>query len=82
MYLQVLAINRGENLKILSVKVVVPEYAFNKFKQFCEQKWLNAGTKTSTRIRIFQESLKDSYKRLSKKYKYYFLMLMINIICF
>ncbi|GLV40385.1 uncharacterized protein CBL_04185 [Carabus blaptoides fortunei] len=61
---QVLAINRGENLKILSVKVIVPDYAFHKFKQFCEQKWLNGSMKTSTRIRIFQESLKDSYKRL------------------
>ena len=35
---QVMALNRGENLKALSVKVVIPEWMERKVKQFCMTK--------------------------------------------
>ncbi|KAJ8967501.1 hypothetical protein NQ314_002816 [Rhamnusium bicolor] len=61
---QILAINRGENQKILSVKVVVPDYLFNKFSQFCNNKWVRNGNFDFNRNRLIEEAIKDSYNRL------------------
>ncbi|KAJ8912925.1 hypothetical protein NQ315_017255 [Exocentrus adspersus] len=61
---QILAINRGENQKILSVKIVVPDYVLHKFSQFCENKWLKKETFNPYRQRIIGEAIKDSYNRL------------------
>ncbi|CAG9854189.1 unnamed protein product [Phyllotreta striolata] len=57
----VLAINRGESHKILSVKVVVPEYLYKKFHQFCIQKW---SVRDGIRKTVIEEAIKDSYNRL------------------
>ncbi|KAJ8944044.1 hypothetical protein NQ318_016242 [Aromia moschata] len=61
---QILAINRGEHNKILSVKVVVPDFFFNTFFQFCTNKWTKNGKFDSDRKRIIEEAIKDSYNRL------------------
>lgn len=63
---QVLAINRGEHLKVLSVKVQVPDFALHQFTKFCIKKWLYAGKLDSVRKKILEEAIKDCYTRLSK----------------
>lgn len=55
---QTLALNRGEDEKILSVKVVVPDWFYNKLERFCltvwkSKYWVNKG-------------LSDAYNRLIK----------------
>lgn len=59
---QVLAINRGENLKILSVKVVVPESFFNEFCKNCFKKWSKSDQN------ILKRAIEDSYSRLGIKF--------------
>ncbi|XP_074038009.1 S1 RNA-binding domain-containing protein 1 isoform X2 [Leptinotarsa decemlineata] len=61
---QVLAINRGEHQKVLSVKIVTPDIVFHKFNQFCSQKWVKQGDFNHNRKRILDEAVKDSYNRL------------------
>ncbi|KAF2899137.1 hypothetical protein ILUMI_07046 [Ignelater luminosus] len=65
---QILAINRGEALKVLSVKVVVPDFVFNRFSNFCAYRWINKGNFNHTRKRILEMSVKDSYTRLVQPY--------------
>ncbi|EFA10546.1 Transcription elongation factor SPT6-like Protein [Tribolium castaneum] len=61
---QVLAINRGENLKILSVKVVLPDSLFNEFRKKCD-KWTSL---RGDRVRqdVVKRAIEDSYQRLVK----------------
>ncbi|CAK1545264.1 unnamed protein product [Leptosia nina] len=55
---QTLAINRGEDEKILSVKVVVPDWFYNKLERFCLSLW-----KSNQWVR---KGLQDAYTRLIK----------------
>lgn len=61
---QVLAINRGESLKVLSVKVNIPEWFFHQLQNFVQRKWINAGRFNPTRVDLIKASLDDAYKRL------------------
>lgn len=61
-----LAINRGEQNKILSVKIVVPDTVFQKFSVFCNDKWSKNRSSDITRKSIMGEAIKDSYNRLGK----------------
>ncbi|VVC92642.1 unnamed protein product [Leptidea sinapis] len=55
---QTLAINRGEDEKILSVKVLIPDWFYNKLERFCLTLW-----KSSHWVR---KGLGDAYNRLIK----------------
>ncbi|KAK3910995.1 S1 RNA-binding domain-containing protein 1 [Frankliniella fusca] len=61
---QVLAINRGEAQKELSVRLVVPEFFLDKLILFCNRQWLSKGVQYDLRTTIFNDSVKDSYNRL------------------
>ncbi|KAJ3622016.1 hypothetical protein MTP99_002550 [Tenebrio molitor] len=61
---QVLAINRGENLKVLSVKVIVPGVIFQQYKSLCTKKWFNVGEAYQLRTNILKQAVDDSYNRL------------------
>lgn len=61
---QVLAINRGEALRILSVKINVPDFLNNKFVQFATNKWIEKGKGDKERKRILEMAVSDAYKRL------------------
>ncbi|CAH0554650.1 unnamed protein product [Brassicogethes aeneus] len=61
---QILAINRGESQKVLSVKIVVPDFVFNKFNNFCTYKWLKVGPFNHDRNRIINDAIQDCYTRL------------------
>ncbi|XP_072027539.1 S1 RNA-binding domain-containing protein 1-like [Amphiura filiformis] len=60
---QVLAINRGENLKILSVKVVLPDNTVNNFKRWCELRWVKSSAPGAVQG-LVKTSIEDAYNRL------------------
>lgn len=47
------------------MKIVVPDYFFHKFSQFCSNKWLNNVFDRDKR-EIITTAIKDAYTRLSK----------------
>jgi len=62
---QVLAINRGESLKILSVKVNLPDdWLLNQLRRQIQYRWLNKGRHSPLRGELVESALKDGYKRL------------------
>ncbi|XP_028927675.1 S1 RNA-binding domain-containing protein 1 [Ornithorhynchus anatinus] len=62
---QILAINRGENLKILTVKVNIPDGVKNDFCRWCvSERWRPMGYTRPELLKILQDSVEDSYKRL------------------
>uniref|UniRef100_A0A8C0ID84 S1 RNA-binding domain-containing protein 1 n=1 Tax=Bubo bubo TaxID=30461 RepID=A0A8C0ID84_BUBBB len=62
---QILAINRGENLKILTVKVNIPDGVKNEFCWWCvNERWRPKQFLQPDLMRILRNSVEDSYKRL------------------
>lgn len=62
---QILAINRGENLKILTVKVNISDGVKNEFCRWCIQnRWRPRGFARPELMQILRNSLDDSFKRL------------------
>ncbi|XP_074920469.1 S1 RNA-binding domain-containing protein 1 [Chelonoidis abingdonii] len=62
---QILAINRGENLKILTVKVNVPDGVKNEFCRWCvNERWRPKRYAKPELMNILHNSVEDSYKRL------------------
>ncbi|XP_036429723.1 S1 RNA-binding domain-containing protein 1 [Colossoma macropomum] len=62
---QTLAINRGENLKILSVKVNIPDWVKTDFCRWCVNvRWRPQGFARPELMKILNAAVEDSYKRL------------------
>ena len=61
---QVLAINRGEGLKVLSVKVNIPDWFLYQLQGFVKKRWLSRGNYSQLRESMIKISLEDAYKRL------------------
>jgi len=61
---QVLAINRGEGLKVLSVKVNIPDRFLYQLQGFVQKRWLSLGNFSQLRDSMIKTSLEDAYKRL------------------
>jgi len=61
---QVLALNRGEANKVLSVKVNIPDWFERQLQGYCRRRWLNRGANTDFRTKMVLSSLEDGYKRL------------------
>nr|XP_040034791.1 S1 RNA-binding domain-containing protein 1 [Gasterosteus aculeatus aculeatus] len=62
---QTLAINRGENLKILTVKVNIPDRLKNDFMSWCINNRWRPRTFAKDELRaIIKNAVEDSYKRL------------------
>uniref|UniRef100_A0A4W3HL69 S1 RNA-binding domain-containing protein 1 n=1 Tax=Callorhinchus milii TaxID=7868 RepID=A0A4W3HL69_CALMI len=62
---QILAINRGEKLKILTVKVNVPDRVKNEFCWWCiNKRWRPKNFASPGIMKILTDSAEDSYKRL------------------
>ncbi|GAA6070434.1 S1 RNA-binding domain-containing protein 1 isoform X1 [Tachysurus ichikawai] len=60
-----LAINRGENLKILSVKVNIPDYVKADFCRWCVNvRWRPLEFARPELMKILNSAVEDSYKRL------------------
>lgn len=63
---QVLALNRGESQKVLSVKILIPDWFINGLKYFCRNRFLNGGRHYPLRTQVFEKSFKDAFARLSE----------------
>nr|XP_033791633.1 S1 RNA-binding domain-containing protein 1 isoform X2 [Geotrypetes seraphini]XP_033791634.1 S1 RNA-binding domain-containing protein 1 isoform X2 [Geotrypetes seraphini]XP_033791635.1 S1 RNA-binding domain-containing protein 1 isoform X2 [Geotrypetes seraphini]XP_033791636.1 S1 RNA-binding domain-containing protein 1 isoform X2 [Geotrypetes seraphini]XP_033791637.1 S1 RNA-binding domain-containing protein 1 isoform X2 [Geotrypetes seraphini]XP_033791638.1 S1 RNA-binding domain-containing pr len=62
---QILAINRGENHKVLTVKVNVPDRMKDEFSRWCvNQRWRPQRYARPELMNILRNSVEDSYKRL------------------
>ncbi|XP_010186002.1 PREDICTED: S1 RNA-binding domain-containing protein 1, partial [Mesitornis unicolor] len=62
---QILAINRGENLKILTVKVNIPDGVKNEFCWWCvNERWRPKQFLKPELMKILRNSVEDAYKRL------------------
>jgi transcriptional accessory protein Tex/SPT6 len=59
----VLAINRGESLKVLTVHVRIPEQVSSRFSQFCRARWLPRGADDPA-SKCIMAAADDAYKRL------------------
>jgi hypothetical protein len=64
--MKVLAVNRGESLKVLSVKINIPDRVLYHLMEFCGRNWVSKGNSYPLRKRLIEQSVKDSYARLSK----------------
>ena len=62
-HFQVLALNRGEDLKILSVKVVVPDVVEKLWIQYCHNRFIKSGCST-TKAKLIADSIQDAYSRI------------------
>ncbi|XP_050408059.1 S1 RNA-binding domain-containing protein 1 [Patella vulgata] len=56
---QILAINRGEDKKVLTVKIVIPEFIKNQFISYCQRKWCRGRDSA-----YIENSIEDAYDRL------------------
>ncbi|XP_067844886.1 S1 RNA-binding domain-containing protein 1 [Heptranchias perlo] len=62
---QILAINRGEKLKILTVKVSIPDRVKNEFCRWCvNERWRPRSFARPEFMKLLKDSAEDSYKRL------------------
>ncbi|XP_020656192.3 S1 RNA-binding domain-containing protein 1 [Pogona vitticeps] len=62
---QILAINRGEHLKVLTVKVNIPDGVKNEFSRWCvNTRWRPKGYANPELMEVLRYSVEDSYKRL------------------
>ncbi|KAM5163536.1 S1 RNA-binding domain-containing protein 1 [Mantella aurantiaca] len=62
---QILAINRGENLKVLTVKVTIPDRVKDVFCRWCvNERWRPKQFAKPELMTILRNSVEDSYKRL------------------
>ncbi|XP_066451649.1 S1 RNA-binding domain-containing protein 1 [Eleutherodactylus coqui] len=62
---QILAINRGENQKVLTVKVNVPDRVKDAFCRWCvNERWRPKQFARPELMKILHNSVEDSYKRL------------------
>lgn len=71
---QILAINRAENMKFLSVKIIVNDYFKNELERYVLSIFLEEGIKYPLRLEVFNKSFEECY---SKKCKYYIFSLLI-----
>ncbi|XP_067901299.1 S1 RNA-binding domain-containing protein 1 isoform X2 [Heterodontus francisci] len=62
---QILAINRGEKLKILTVKVSIPDRVKNEFCRWCvNERWRPRYFARPEFMKLLKDSAEDSHKRL------------------
>ncbi len=67
-----LALNRGEELKILSVKVVVPDTVQSQWLHFCDQKYAK-NTFRPARRQLISDAIRDAYSRIGQCFLIFFL---------
>ncbi|XP_078676315.1 S1 RNA-binding domain-containing protein 1-like [Branchiostoma floridae x Branchiostoma belcheri] len=60
---QVLAINRGESQKILSVKINIPDDVKTRFLAFCERRWVPQNAPPHA-AGVIRKAVEDAYSRL------------------
>lgn len=60
---QVLAMNRGESLKVLSVKIDIPDSLKRDLYHFVRNQFLSTGVKSKQRLNMFDASFEEAYTK-------------------
>lgn len=83
---QTLAINRGESLKVLSVKVEVPDSLRHELYRFTRDEYLREGTMSDERVKLFDAAFDEAYTKkrklfiMGKEYIYLFFTTILLIV--
>ncbi|XP_032676852.1 S1 RNA-binding domain-containing protein 1 isoform X2 [Odontomachus brunneus] len=64
---QILAINRAESKKILSVKIIIPDTFEQAFKKYCLSRFAFAAKTTELHMHLLSKSVDYAYKNLFKR---------------
>lgn len=64
---QILAINRAESKKILSVKIVIPDIFEQAFKRYCMSRFAFVAKVTELHMNLLNKSIDYAYKNLIKR---------------
>jgi len=64
---QVLAVNRGEQAKALSVKICLPDELKQKLHLFIMNLFYSEGINYPTRMHLFEKTFEECYKKKCKK---------------
>ena len=59
---QILALNRGERLKVLSIKITTPDWMQRRFKEFCDVQWIKLNP-NQERSGILNEAVAEGWKK-------------------
>lgn len=78
---QVLAINRGEKSKFLSVKVIVPDYFKIEIKRYIRDIFLCDGISYSLRNEIFEKAFEECYTKKRKLRVFESELLLMYVLC-
>ncbi|CAD6991083.1 unnamed protein product [Ceratitis capitata] len=60
---QVLAINRAEKQKFLSVKIITADYVKNDIKRFTRELFMNEGLRYPLRNQVFEQAFEECYSK-------------------
>lgn len=63
---QVLAINRAEKQKFLTVKIVTADYVKNDIKRFTRELFMNEGLRYPLRNQVFEQAFEECYSKKCK----------------
>lgn len=60
---QTLAINRGESLKVLTVKVEIPDSLRHELYRFTRDEYLSEGSMSHERAQLFDAAFEEAYSK-------------------
>lgn len=63
---QILALNRGENLKFLRIKIITADYLKNDVKRYIRDIFMNDGLQYQVRNNIFEKAFEECYTKKCK----------------
>ncbi|KAK2587752.1 hypothetical protein KPH14_003860 [Odynerus spinipes] len=63
---QILAINRAEAQKVLSIKIIVPDSVVEEFKRYCLSSFRSATRASNLHLTLLQDSIDYAYKKFIK----------------
>lgn len=63
---QTMAINRGESLKVLSVKLQFPDGFKSALKKFIKEEFMNKGNHFKLRFDLFDTTFEEVYSKKCK----------------
>lgn len=63
---QILAINRAESQKIISVKIIIPDGFEQAFKKYCSWRYMDTMRASRLHLDLFNSSIDYAYKKLIK----------------
>lgn len=65
---QILAINRAEKLKFLSVKIVISDYIRKDVERYVRSIFMEEGEKYPLRFDVFNKAFEECYTKKCKKF--------------